>query len=188
MDEVVLELKEPLRPSPEFSKLTIKVDKNLMRKMRDQLYELMRRFTACFSFKGKRLGNVRMPPMKIEVTGILGTRSQAYRESPRTAKNIKKSISILADLDIIKKGTGPIAAPVVMIKQGQKWRFCVDFRVVNKLTPIDRYPIPRPDAVFAALAGAKFFSTMDTNKGYHQFRMDKASRWLTTFITEREGI
>jgi len=42
--------------------------------------------------------------------------------------------------------------------------------------------------VFAALAGAKFFSTMDTNKGYHQFRIDKGSRWLTTFITEQEGI
>jgi len=56
-------------------------------------------------------------------------------------------------------------------------------RTVNELTPIDKYPIPSPDAVFAALAGAKFFSTMDANKGYHQFRLDKEFQWLTTFIT-----
>jgi len=78
-----------------------------------------------------------MPPIKIEVSGTPGTRSQAYRESLRTAKHIKESISMLADLDIIEKGTGPIAAPVVMIKQREKWRFCVDFRAVNELIPID---------------------------------------------------
>jgi len=157
VNEVVLVLEEPLRPCPELNKLTIKVDKHLTNEMRDQLYELMRHFTACFSFERKRLGDVQMPPMKIEVSGIPGTRSQAYRESPRMAKHIREFISMLADLDIIEKGTGPIAAPVVIIKQGEKWRFCVDFRVVNELTPIDRYPIPHPNAVFAVLAGAKFF-------------------------------
>jgi len=35
VDEVVLELEEPLRPRPELNKLTIKVDKNLTKKMRD---------------------------------------------------------------------------------------------------------------------------------------------------------
>jgi len=29
---------------------------------------------------------------------------------------------------------------------------------------------------------------MDANKGYYQFRIDKVSRWLTTFITEWESI
>ena len=47
-----------------------------------------------------------------------------------------------------------MVAPVVMIKQGEKWHFCVDFRAVNELTPIDKYPILHPDAVFEALAGA----------------------------------
>jgi len=29
---------------------------------------------------------------------------------------------------------------------------------------------------------------MDANKGYYQFRLDKEHRWLTTFITEKEGV
>jgi len=188
VEKITMELEETIRPAPEFDKLTICIDKNLMKEMKDQLLRLIRRFTACFSFEGRRLGKVEMTPMRIDMTRTPSTRAQPYRESPRTSKNIKEAIETLRDLDIIEPGTGPVAAPVVMIKQGEKWRFCVDFRTVNELTPIDKYPIPRPDAVFAALAGARFFSTMDANKGYHQFRLDKEHRWLTTFITEKEGV
>lgn len=188
VDVVKVALKEDERPAPEFKELAISIDKNLSSTMQDQLLSVIRKFAACFSFGGRRLGDVDMPPMSIDVTGTPSSCTQAYRESPRTAKNIKESVNVLRDMDIIEEGTGPIASPVVMIKQNNKWRFCVDFRAVNELTPLDRYPIPRPDAVFAALSGAQFFSTVDANKGYHQFRLAKESRWLTTFITEREGV
>ena len=72
-----------------------------------------------------------------------------------------------------------------MIRQGEKVSFCLDFRVVNELTLLDKYPIPRPDRVFAALSGARYFSTMDANKGYHQYRIAKEDKWLTAFMTEK---
>lgn len=188
VDRVLLEIDEEFRPAPGMTALWFAIDKKLSSIMREQLLSVLKKFASCFSFNGKRLGDIRMPPMSIEVVKAPSSKSHTYRESPRTAKNIRDSVAMLRELDIIEPSTAPIASPVVMIKQNGKWRFCVDFQAVNKQTVLDKYPIPRPDAVFAALAGAQFFSTMDANKGYHQFRLSEESRWLTSFITEREGI
>lgn len=188
IDMIELKIANEFRPGTLFDSLKIAVDKALSQEMRKQLCSVLKRFASCFSFEGRRLGDVDMPPMAIEVLKTPSSKTHAYKESPRTAKNIKSAVAQLKAMDIIEPSSAPIASPVVMIKQNDKWRFCVDFRAVNELTPLDKYPIPRPDAVFAALSGAQFFSTMDANKGYHQFRLAEESRWLTSFITEREGI
>ena len=96
-------------------------------------------------------------------------------------------MNTLKELDIIEEGTGPMAAPVVIILQKGKWRFCVDYRAINAITPLDCYPIPRPDTVFTAFSGAEFFSTIDANKGYHQFEIDECHCHLTAFVTQQEG-
>jgi len=41
----------------------------------------------------------------------------------------------------------------MLVWQGEKWRFCVDIRELNKVTIPDAYPMLRADYVFAALAG-----------------------------------
>lgn len=167
--------------------LHLKINKSLGPTMRGALLGLLLRFESVFSFGGSRLGHARLPPMSIETTSAPPPRQPPYRESPRQSALIKQSMQMLKDLDVIEPGSGPMAAPVVMILQKDKWRFCVDFRGVNSVTPLDRYPIPRPDTVFTALSGAQFFSTMDANKGYHQFDIDERSRHLTAFVTQQEG-
>lgn len=187
-EQLLLQLDDDERPASGFDSLRVTIDKSLTSPMKTQLSALLRKFAGCFAFDGRRLGRVDLPPMSIPIPDLTKLpRHPPYRESPRTSKLISKSMQVLKDLDIIEKGYGPIASPVVMVLQNGKYRFCVDFRGVNRLTPMDRYPIPRPDAVFAALSGAQYFSTMDANKGYHQFALSPESRWLSAFATEREG-
>lgn len=183
-----LTLEPKFRPTPDSKTLRICIDKDLTIPMKDALMDLIKKFAACFSFEGKRLGKIQLPAMRIDTeSGKTPNRTHPYRESPRTSKLISEAMETLKNLDIIEKGYGPVASPVVMVLQNGKYRFCVDFRAVNAITPLDRYPIPRPDAVFTALSGAVFFSTMDANKGYHQFDISPESRWLTAFTTEKEG-
>lgn len=155
--------------------------------MKGELRSLLLQFTSVFSFGGRRLGKVRLPPMTIEVSGPLPSRMPAYRESPRQSRLIWESMATVKDLDIIEERTGPMAAYVVMILQKGKWRFCVDFRAVNAITPLDRYPIPGPNTILTAVSGAEFFSTMDANKWYHQFEIDERHCHLTAFVTQQEG-
>jgi hypothetical protein len=51
------------------------------------------------------------------------------------------------------------------------------------MTP-DRYTLPRQDTIFRSIERAMFFSTLDCNKGYHQFGLTPHARLLTAFVTE----
>ena len=62
--------------------LTVNINKSLDPDMKDSLCRVLRKFADVFSFDSSRLGQVKMPPMAIEVSGPLPSRMPAYRESP----------------------------------------------------------------------------------------------------------
>ena len=70
------------------------------------------------------------------------------------------------------------AAQVVVVpKRDGQIRLCGDYRVsVNPSLEIDQYPLPKPDELFATLAGGKMFSTLDLSHAYNQLMLDDVSR------------
>ena len=61
------------------------------------------------------------------------------------------------------------AAPIVIVIKSDKssTRKCGDFKVtVNKVSQLDRYPIPRIEELFAQLAGGKVFTKLDLSQAY----------------------
>jgi hypothetical protein len=55
----------------------------------------------------------------------------------------------------------------------KKWkiRVCIDFRDLNRATPMDGYPMPVADLLVDAAAGHKVISFMDGNAGYNKIFM-----------------
>lgn len=113
-DNPTLHMLDPAGAPPS-GPLRLLINHSLSSPMKLQLRELLLRFASIFSFDGSRLGKVRMPPMSIEVSGPLPSRIPAYRESPRQSSLIRESMAALKKMDIIEEGSGPMAAPVVMI-------------------------------------------------------------------------
>ena len=107
----------------------------------------------------------------------------AYRDK------LKAELELLQQQGII----GPVTeatqwcAPIVVIpKKGtDRIRMCVDLSKLNCFVLRERYQSPTPAEVVANITAskAKYFTVMDTTKGYHQCPLAEDSQELTTFIT-----
>ena len=70
------------------------------------------------------------------------------------------------------------AAPIVTVpKRNGSIRLCGAYKVtVNPVLDVDKYPLPRPEDIFATLAGGKKFTTLNLSHAYNQLILDKESR------------
>ena len=75
------------------------------------------------------------------------------------------------------------APMVVTPKSDGKVRICVDLTKLNEFVQRENHPLPTTDATLGNLAGARYFSRLDTNSGFWQIKLSERSKPLTTFIT-----
>ena len=61
------------------------------------------------------------------------------------------------------------------------WRPCIDPRAINKMLSDDNHPLALKKDIFNSLPGFKIASTLDLEKGFHQFKIRDSDREKTTF-------
>ena len=120
-----------------------------------------------------------------------GARPFCCNHVRRVAEPLKDKLKAeLDDLEaqgIIEPVTEPTewCAPItVQPKKNGAVRLCVDLKKLNQYVVRERWQSPTPLEVVSNLPkNAKFFTTVDAVKGYHQIPLDPDSQALTTFIT-----
>lgn len=71
-------------------------------------------------------------------------------------------------------------------KRDGQVRICGDYKVtVNPVLNINQYPLPRPEDLFATVAGGKYFSALDLSHAYNQIVLDDDAREFLTINTHR---
>ena len=77
-----------------------------------------------------------------------------------------------------------VANPVLVLKKNTEiLRMCVDFTCLNKHCPKDHFPLPRIDQIIDSTAGCERLSFLDAYSGYNQIRLKKDDEVKTAFIT-----
>jgi hypothetical protein len=149
----------------------------------DEIKDLLKEFPDVIDAP---LGRIKAIKHRINLVEERPKRQRPYSMSQIKLDEVNNQVNYMLDQGIIKKSKSPYASPVLLrTKSDGSWRFCVDYRHINSLTPNDSFPLPRVQDLLRRLANAKYISTMDAEKGYWQIGMENKSKKYTAFCTDR---
>ena len=105
--------------------------------------------------------------------------------APERQKAINEEVDKLLQAGVIREMEYPewLANVVLVKKENDKWRLCIDFTDVNRACPKDSFPLLRIDLIVDATAGHELLSFMDAFSGYNQISMDPDDQEKTSIVT-----
>ena len=107
-----------------------------------------------------------------------------FRMSSVELTELKRQIDSLLSHGFIKPSLSEYGSPVLFVrKKTGELRMCIDYRKLNSITIKNSYGLPRIEELLDSIQGARWFSTLDLNSGYHQLRVNPADTHKTAFRT-----
>jgi len=130
-------------------------------------------------------------PSKISIQHIIDLISGStllnkpiYRMNSLETQEIQCQVDDLLAKGLIYESLSPCVILALLVpKNDESMRICVDSRAINKITIKNWYPIVRLQVLFNELYLATIFSKIDVRSGYYQIWIYEGDEWKTTFKT-----
>uniref|UniRef100_A0A803SXA8 ribonuclease H n=1 Tax=Anolis carolinensis TaxID=28377 RepID=A0A803SXA8_ANOCA len=121
--------------------------------------------------------------VKIElVPGAELPKAKLYPMSAREKEELRKYIDKNLARGFIEHSNSPLGAPVLFRwKKDQSLRLCIDYRGLNAISTVNKYPLPLVKDLIAQLSEGKIFTKLDLIEAYHKLQIKPEDRWKTAF-------
>ena len=120
--------------------------------------------------------------------GVLPPKGPIYNMDIKTKLALKAELLKLAEKGIITHTPSPYGAPCMMVPKkadaagGEKqYRMVINYKALNDITISAEAPIPNITTIMEQLHGAKYFTIMDMESGFHQVRVAPEDQHKTAF-------
>ena len=102
--------------------------------------------------------------------------------APSEFKELKTLLQELVGKGYVRRSVSPAGPLVLFVKKNDNTlRLGIDYRLLNKVTIRNKYPLPCINELFDQLMGAIVVSKIDLRLGYHQLQVRESIIPKTTF-------
>ncbi|MBW0561418.1 hypothetical protein O181_101133 [Austropuccinia psidii MF-1] len=167
------------------------INPSLSQKMRNELINVLYTYNNAFASDNEPLGAIRGHEVDITLNidrpypPVLGI--PAYPASPTAREALEKHIQELIQRGVLRKvghnEEVEVTTPVIIAWHKDKSRMVGDFSALNTYTVPDMYPIPIIQETLTKLSKAKYITSMDALKGFHQNAFTPKAKKLLRVIT-----
>ena len=107
-----------------------------------------------------------------------------YKYAYHHKEELERQVKELLQAGTIKHSINPFSSLVILVeKKDRTWRLCIDYRVLNKVTMLDKFPIPTINELLDELHKAKYFSKINLKSGFHYIRVREEDTHKKAFCT-----
>ncbi|KAL5268396.1 hypothetical protein ACHWQZ_G002306 [Mnemiopsis leidyi] len=98
-----------------------------------------------------------------------------------------KEIDVLLRRGVIERSESEYSSPVVIVKRNNKFRICVDYRSLNKISGASRAAVPALNTLTATFHGTKVFFSLDCREAFYQVKIKEEHRHRTAWTIPSIG-
>ena len=159
------------------------IPENIGENHRSRLRSLLEEYRGIMSQNDTDVGRTQLIEHEIRTVGG-PVRVPYRRQNPLRRQQEDAIIQDMLKSGIISESNSPwCAATVLTYRKSGEPRLCTDFRKLNEITVRDAKPMPRVDEAIEALAGAKYYATLDVKQAFWNIPIKPKHRSKTAFAS-----
>ena len=157
---------------------------NLSPEKKDHVLKMLLGVQEALSQGDHDVGSARVEPHKIELTNETPVWQRPRNFSQPVNEEVEKQCKELMLSDILEFSNSNWSSPVVPVRKvNGDLRICIDYRLLNRVTKTEKFPMPNLNNCVYRPSKVKFFTKLDMVRGYYQVPIDEKSRQYTAFST-----
>lgn len=165
---------------------------DLNKEEKDSLLELCIDYNDVFHLPGDILTQTNAKEYEIKLReeckhNVINVRPYKLAESQK--QTVQELTTKMLKDGIISHSDSEFNSPLILIPKKmdasgkQKWRICIDFRLINAQCVGNAYPLPLISDILEKLGKSKYYSSLDLAAGYFQCPLREKDRHMTAFST-----